>query len=200
MKKITIVALAMLALTIGVYAQSAPTPAPTTPTPTWEYTTNTDKMTGQVIRYACLDSSNQLNFAPPYDGGSRGTICLRSGDPRLGARYGEALIMISKGQFLCKRVDVNNSIAHLHFCYLEVKVDDNQLKNLSVHRSNDGSTNVFFVDGTSHYVLFAEVAASYKFLFTALKEANHVMIRATFFQEGDQVLEFDTTGLTWEWK
>ena len=32
MKKITIVVLAMLALTIGVYAQSAPTPAPTTQT------------------------------------------------------------------------------------------------------------------------------------------------------------------------
>ena len=32
------------------------------------HTTTTDKMTGQMIRYACLDSSNQLNFAPPYDG------------------------------------------------------------------------------------------------------------------------------------
>ena len=195
MKKITIVVLAMLALTIGVYAQSASTPARTTPTPTWEYNTTTDKMTGRVVRMACLKSSNELKFNPPYDGGSRGELCLGSYDPH---KKGVTVLSITKGQIVCQYVVNIRPLAKIpslfHGCELRVKFDDGEVRTMPTEAASDGSTNSINIVDLG--LFFNE----HDYFLKNLKKSKHAMLEATFYQEGAQVLEFDTSGLVWEEK
>jgi hypothetical protein len=200
MKKITIVALAMLALMCSAYAQSAPTPAPTTsapvtPTCKWEYGTNTDKITGAVTKTACLFSNNKLEFKPPYDGGSQGVICL--GSPAPHRRWGASILSITKGQFVCEQVRFAP-----HSCALKAKFDDGKVFDIYAQTANDGSPNVFVIEnftaalGSNPYFSWKE----HDFFLRSLKKSKHLMVEATFYQEGMQVLEFDTDGLVWEEK
>ena len=194
MKKITIVVLATLALTIGVYAQSAPAPA--TPAPTWEYGTNTDKMTGAVTKTACLFSSSKLEFKPPYDGGSQAVICLGSPAPH---RHGVAVFSITKGQIVCQYVVNLRPLAKIpswfHGCELRVKFDDGDVRTMPTDKAGDGSANsVRIVDfGSWPY-------NEHDWFLKNLKKSKHMMIEAIFYQEGPQVMEFDTAGLVWEEK
>jgi hypothetical protein len=195
MKKITIVVLAMLALTIGVYAQSAPTPAPATSAPTWEYNTTTDKMTGHVFRMACLKSSNELKFNPPYDGGSRGEICLGSYDPH---KKGVVTVSITKGQIVCQYAVNIRPFAKIplwfHGCELRVKFDDGGVRAMPTEAASNGSTNSINIVDLG--LFFNE----HDYFLKNLKKSKHVMLEAIFYQESAQVMEFDTSGLVWEEK
>lgn len=136
----------------------------------WAYWQSKDEMTGKVTQYACVESENTLEFGFPYQGGTKVKLCLRK-SPRSG---NDVILSVEKGQFLCNPDD----------CRVRVKFDDQALSHFSATDAADGSTNVIFIDGFSRFL-------------QGVKGAKTVLLSATFFQEGERVMQFDISNLAW---
>ncbi len=126
-------------------------------------------MTGAVIKWACIYSSNQLQFSFPYSGGSTAELCLRDKGGKK-----DAYVTIDKGQFMCS----------YDGCAVRVKFDDGPVRTFSADESNSGSSNILFIEG-------------YGTLLASLRKAKHIKLQARFYQEGEMVMQFDTAGLSW---
>ncbi len=137
----------------------------------WEYTSQTDEMSGTPVKTACLLSSNRLEFGFPYNGGSQALICLRS------RKNGDAYVMIDKGQFQCG----------FDACNVKIKFDNEPTRNFTAVRAADGSPNILFIVGYGPFL-------------SSIKQAKHVKLQALFYQAGEQVMEFDTSALQWDAK
>ena len=75
-----------------------PPPPPDAPsTESWSYSGVQDKATGKIGQVACLNSEDSVKLAPPYVGGSVGTLCLRKGGKP------EAYFKVDNGVILCSR-------------------------------------------------------------------------------------------------
>ncbi len=75
-----------------------PPPPPDAPsTESWSYSGVQDKATGKIGQVACLNSEDYVKLAPPYVGGSVGTLCLRKGVKP------EAYFKVDNGVILCGR-------------------------------------------------------------------------------------------------
>lgn len=136
----------------------------------WEYTNDVDQMTGNNNYYAKCISKTKIDFEFPYDGGSFFTLVVRSK-----GHGNEVLLTVSKGQFM-------TSLMSSESC--KIKFDDNQPIAFKYNMSNDASADVIFFDNSDEFV---------KKLITAKK----LLIEATFFNEGNKVIEFDVSGLNW---
>jgi hypothetical protein len=128
----------------------------------WNYGQTTDKMTGKVTKFACLDSEDQLQFGFPYDGGSTGTICLRRRQEL------EAFFKIDKGQILCG-VDE---------CEATLRVDGGQPFKMSGSESSDDDSRFMFLDPASRLLALA-------------RKAKEIKIETLYFEEGSKTLTFE---------
>jgi hypothetical protein len=63
--------------------------------PNWAYSEEKDKMEGTTIYFASCISTNKIDFAFPYDGGSYFTLWIRKS-----AMGNEIILEVSKGQFI----------------------------------------------------------------------------------------------------
>ncbi|MGP8251033.1 MAG: hypothetical protein ACLQHF_03300 [Terracidiphilus sp.] len=132
------------------------------PKESWSYDQSTDQMTGKVTRFACLDSEDQLQFDPPYDGGTTGTICFRKG------RGLDAYFKIDKGQILCG----------VESCEARIKVDGGEPITVSASESNDGDPRFIFFESYPHILAIA-------------KKAKVIKVEMLYYQEGRRVLTFE---------
>ncbi|WP_162950209.1 hypothetical protein [Rhizobium jaguaris] len=135
----------------------------------WSYHQDSDKMRGTTTYYATLRSDNEVDFSFPYQGGSHGTLGLRTD----GGHKLDAYLMVSKGQFMCSSLDED---------IVAVKFDDGPVQNFRCSRSDDGSSDVIFLNDEVNFL-------------TQLKSASKLIIEARFFQEGTRQFVFDVTGL-----
>jgi hypothetical protein len=135
----------------------------------WTYEVKDDPMkAGRKDYYAETVSQNTLAFAPPYEGSQHARLMIRNS-----AQYGKDVIFsIARGQFICG----------VGRCFVQVAFDANQPESFEVHRPTDLDSTVVFI-------------ADYKKFVKRLATAQRVKIQATFYQEGDHVLEFDVSGL-----
>jgi len=141
------------------------------PQASWTYSRDTDQMRGTVTNYAMLQSTNQLQFDFPYNGGSTGAITLRKKAKSL-----DVMLAIEHGQFMCHSF-TNGTVA--------VKFDDGPVQHYACGEPSDGTSNVIFIEGPRHFV-------------TALKRSHRLIVEAEFFQEGNRQLTFKTAGLKWD--
>lgn len=133
----------------------------------WIYSESTDEMTGTVNKTACTESTNELDFSFPYNGGSSGSLCFR--------RKGKALnawIRVSKGQFVCGIED----------CTLRLKFDEGAIQTYRGLESESQSTGLLFLQPEAK-------------LLKASVGAKKLKLQAIYYQEGQQVLNFDLDGL-----
>ena len=137
----------------------------------WTYREDVDAMTDKQTHFACVTSSNEVRLAPPYSD-VRAELCIRQ-SPRYGL---DAYIrLLGDGQIICR--SYNN-------CAVKVRFGDGAQQSFSATDSADGSSNITFFTNASRFVSGAQTA-------------DVTRVQMTFYQAGDQVVEFNTKGLEW---
>ena len=140
---------------------------PLAETPNWSYHTSNDEMTGVQRKTACTTSTNELEFAFPYNGGSEGELCFRRRGKSL-----DAWVQVTKGQFICGVED----------CVLHLKFDNGPIQGFSAVQSKTDETGFLFLEPASR-------------LLTLASRAKQLRLQADYFQEGQKVLYFELSGL-----
>jgi hypothetical protein len=141
------------------------------PKTNWVYSEKINEMDDTKTFFAENKALEQMQFKFPYDGGTDAWILVRKGSNGL-----DIALIISKGQFL-HNYGGNN--------YIKVRFDDNQAETYSYNAPADHSTTAIFIKNEA------------KFL-KGLKSANQVIIQSEFFDEGTQIMKFNTEGFVWE--
>lgn len=137
----------------------------------WTYIDSPDKMGRGSIKWASTSSVNTISFDFPYSRPQHGTLALRTHP-----QYGKNVILsIERGQFL----------TGIDGCKVLARFDNGKPRSFWANGPTDHSTTTIFISDYSRFV-------------ASLKRARKVMIEAPFFQEGNQVLEFNVEGLQWE--
>ena len=138
----------------------------------WQYTQEKDEMRGATTYRATNESINEARFGFPY-GTSGASIVLRK-DPKYG---NDIMFIIQSGQFTC-----------FDGCSISVKFDDQKLERYSMVGTDDGSSDVLFINGNKNLKRFID----------KLRQSKKVIIEASFFDHGREQFTFDTQGLKWE--
>lgn len=135
----------------------------------WTYRTDEDKMDGSKKHYAYVESSNQVEFDFPYNGGSSFILIVRNA-----GQGDEVIFKVDKGQFSGSYSDPN----------LRVKFDKEEPVNFSYSESSDGSSDLVFISNEKKFI-------------NKLLRAQQLMIEAVYFDHGKAIAEFDVAGLEW---
>lgn len=131
----------------------------------WKHEIKEDKMGRGSDEIATIISSNSLSLSAPYNGTQNASLSLRW----LRNCSNEFVVAIDKGQIVCE----------LETCGLLVKVDNEKAFRITGSHPKDGSSDVV-VGGLSTEEL------------RKIKDAKKILIEVTVYQNGEQVLEFDS--------
>lgn len=135
---------------------------------TWEYSEEIDKMTSKSTKFASIRSNESLNLDSPYDGLNYGQLVLRKKEGL------NIYVSVGKGQITGEYDD--------H--YVMVRFDEEKAIRFSYSEPQDNSSDLIFIDNEN------------KFL-SELKKSKKVLISLPFYQNGNQILEFNTSDLKW---
>ena len=84
----------------------------------------------------------------------------------------DLIFRVDKGQFRC----------NIYTCSGKIKIDDAPSKSFSAATAADNSSGIMFFNAPQNWII-------------AIQKAKHVTIEVPMFQEGNQLLEFDVSGL-----
>lgn len=145
----------------------------------WMTRYKNDEMRGTARKFLQIDSDNSVEFDFPYNGGAKLSIILRSKNTELkegqkpeDLKPTEALLVISKGQFICNSYND---------CKISAKFDNGKIMQYSMTESGDGSSDVIFFDNSSTFI-------------KNLQSHKKLIIEAGFFQAGTRQFKFDLEG------
>lgn len=136
----------------------------------WVYSEDIDEMDNTETYYASTTSTNEVEFDFPYNGGSTFQLLIRNIKGK-----NEVIITVSKGQFVSSYIDNN----------VRVKFDDAQPVNYSYSESTSASADLIFINNSSAFI-------------SKLKKSKSLWVEATFFNEGNIIMKFDTEGFEWD--
>jgi hypothetical protein len=136
----------------------------------WKYSQDVDKMEGNTRYFAKTRSTNTVHFKFPFDGGSHFNLFVRN----MGKKN-EVLIKVSKGSFIASLM--NNQT-------VKVKFDEGNSKEYIYCSTTDGSAETIFINDAESFL-------------TDLKKSKKLIVQATFFNDGNRYLEFNTEGIDW---
>lgn len=157
-----------------ISASVADQPMATLPAPnltSWSYRDTVDPMTDKKTEFACVTSTNEVLLNPPYDN-VRAELCIRQ-SPRYGL---DAFIqLLGDGQIICRSYDN---------CTVQVRFGQGSQQSFSATDAADGSSNITFITNASRFV-------------TGAKGSDVTRVQMTFYEAGNQVIEFNTKGLEW---
>jgi len=151
----------------------------------WKYETSKDMMTDQNVYSAWVISKNEEELSFPYSGGTKATLyVMQQKTPIIS-------MTINKGQFVC-----NDK------CEIIVRLDNAAPETWLAFPSGNNSINGIYFFGTQYdYLNLPRNSDSAKTamlnMINKLKSAKRIRIKASFYQEGNRVFEFDTSGLKW---
>jgi hypothetical protein len=145
--------------------------SPSAPQSQWTYRTERDEVRDAEIRFATITSSNEINFAPPYDGGSSARMTIRR-HPEHGL---DIIFSVSPSQMVC---DVSDG------CRALINIDGHQ-ERITLLMPADYSSDQLFVSNAQS-------------LLARLRGSRRVIIELPFYQEGNRQFTFETAGLEWE--
>jgi len=135
------------------------------PSSDWSLHDSLDPMTGSTQKSMHLVSRNSLSLDFPYQGENKARLTVRQ-HPRHGL---DVIFRVEKGQMLC-----NSSR-----CSVLVRFDDNKPIIFSGTESSDNSSRLIFINDTKRFIDQA-------------KKATQILIQVDFFQNGVQMLEFES--------
>jgi hypothetical protein len=144
----------------------------TPPKPEWNMGNDIDSVSGKESKVAIMDSTNEVEMAFPYNGGSTGSIIIRK-HPRHGK---DVIFKVSKGQLLC---DISDG------CSVSVRFDDKPARQVHATEPADHSSDTLFLSG-------------YDRLVNEIKASKKMIVEATFYQNGARTYEFEVEGLNWD--
>lgn len=134
----------------------------------WTYMHDEDEMSNTAMYAAFVESTNTLEFSPPYAGTQRASLGLRTH-----SRHGKRVVLfVDRGQFIC------NSYQD---CTVLVRFDDQKPQNYLARGSADYSTTAIYMRNYSGFV-------------ENMLKAKRVRIAAKVYQEGQPVFDFDVSG------
>lgn len=136
----------------------------------WRYEVDTDSMTSKETRFAFITAENSFSFDFPYAGTNYGSLMIR----RRSASDLAVMFSVSKGQIICSSS-----------CSVKVRFDSNPPTIFSGSAPTDHSTTNIFLYPASRFV-------------SEVKKAKKTLIQVTYYQAGDQISEFNTSGFKWE--
>lgn len=139
--------------------------------PNWTYTEDIDKMDNSKQFGAGTNSLNELQFQPPYDGGSKFFLVIRKGKDAP-----DVYIRASKGQFITGIAGETK---------YRLKFDDEKPINVSASFTDDGRADIAFLSPANKII-------------EKLKHSNKLIIEAIFYQEGYKTIEFNVSSFKWE--
>jgi hypothetical protein len=137
----------------------------------WEYSISEDKMSSSQTKVAYLISSNLLEFGFPYDGGSYGQLSIRRKDGQV-----DIYLKISKGQFM---TNITEGVP------VRLRFDNQKAITCTGSMPDDYSSDFMFLSPT-------------KTILKKLKKSKKLYLEAGYYQSGNQILEFDVSGLKWD--
>ena len=153
--------------TAGAGTTASQAPVPTS----WDYQAEKDPMTDGVTYTACTTSTNQVALNLPY-GTVNAELCVRQSP-----KYGLDVIvrLDGDGQFMCQSYED---------CRVNVRFGSAPQQHWMAIGPSDNSTTAIFLRKQSRVV-------------AALKNAPTTLVEATFYDAGDQTMQFNTAGLVW---
>lgn len=138
----------------------------------WSYKALADPMNGGQTNTAAVESQDSLKLAFPYSGKNHGRFIVRQ-HPRHGL---DVIFQVDKGQLMCR----------VSGCSLLVKFDDGKPIAFAAVGADDNASNVIFLTNSKRFVESA-------------RKASRILAQPTLFQNGSQVLTFETPGgLYWK--
>lgn len=136
--------------------------------PNWEYSESQIGIDKIQTFFASSESTNSLNLSFPYNGINKGHLVARNSK-----KNGVDLIFrVDKGQFRCD----------LYTCSGKIKLDDAPSKSFTAATAADNSSGIMFFNAPRNWIAI-------------IQKAKHITIEVPMFQEGNQLLEFDVSGL-----
>lgn len=147
----------------------------------WYASYDNDEMRGTAQKFIQTESDNAVEFDFPYNGGSKMSLLLRSkktelkeGQKAEDLPLTEAILTISKGQFIC---------SSFNDCHVSVKFDSGKIEKFSMSEASGGRSDVMFFDNSSSFI-------------QNVRTHKKVIIEAEFYQSGNKQFKFDLTGIT----
>lgn len=138
----------------------------------WRLQSIEDKMSGKPTRLAVVKSADSLSLDFPYKGENRGELAIRQ-HPAHGL---DVIFTVDKGQIICSRISS---------CEVVVKFDDKPPMKFGANGPDDHSSTVLFLRDAKRFIAQA-------------KDAKVILVQATYYKAGGQVLTFSTPGgLQW---
>ncbi len=158
---------------LGQASEASDTNVASTASPAskWSYSEQKDEMRGAVTKFAHLDSENTIKLDFPY-GKQTGLIQIQQS----GKNGLDVLVGVKSGQIMCNTYQAT---------HVSVKFDDGPIQKIRCTDASDGTSNLVFVSNPKSFIL-------------KLKSSKKLIVEAEFFQNGNQQLVFDTSGLKWE--
>lgn len=137
----------------------------------WTYSVDKDEMTDRKTYSACTQSLNEVDLSAPYHPVTA-HLCIRQG-----AKYGFDIFLTldGDGQFMCQSFES---------CRINVRFGTSPQQRWSAIGPSDNSTNAIFLQNQ-------------KKAFEGIKRSGTTLVEATFFENGDQTMRFNTSGLVW---
>lgn len=141
----------------------------TTPTKNenWNYSTSLVGIDNEKMSWIETKSLNSLNLKFPYSGINRGELTIRKSKGKT-----ELILTINKGQILCD----------LYTCKGRIKFDSSSSISFTGDKPSDGTSNMIFISNSSD-------------LIQRIKNSKRVSIEVKLYQEGNQILDFNTEKL-----
>jgi hypothetical protein len=133
----------------------------------WKYDTVKNKMTDAKDIFCRVQSNESLSLTAPYDGVNFGQLTVRRMNGQI-----DIIISIMKGQ-------ISGGYENEYF---KARFDDGKQTTFSYSEPADNSTETIFVQNKSKFLK----------MLTASKK---VLIQIPLYQNGNQILEFNTEGL-----
>jgi hypothetical protein len=133
----------------------------------WKYDTIKNKMTDAKDIFCVVQSNESLNLTAPYDGVNFGKLTVRRMNGKVAV-----IISIAKGQI---SGGYEND-------YIKARFDKGKQITFSYLEPTDNSTETIFVENQSKFLKL-------------LRKSKKVLILIPLYQNGNQILEFNTQGL-----
>lgn len=145
----------------------------------WMYEKLNDEMRGTSTLSASLTSSNQFEFAAPYNGGTNLTMEIEQDT----INPPSVMFTISKGRYACNTA-LNN-------CYASIKFDDHEIEKINLAESAKYySADTLYIMNPKQSKKFIQSIATFK----------KVIIELPFAREGRKQFTFNLPGLNWNMK
>ncbi len=137
----------------------------------WSYEDKPDKLTGTVTHSAIVIAKDFLDLKFPYNGeNNMAALSLREKRGKTAVQ-----LLVSKGQF---NSDSDGETINVRF-------DSSKVETYKCDKPNDGSTTSLFIENNKKFI-------------EELKKAKTLIIEAEFYENGNQIMEFNVAGLIWK--